>query len=296
MKKKVLISGGSGLLGTKITEKLLEIGCEVLHLSSRKNYTHKNVKCFYWNVEEEYIDEKAFEGIHVIIHLAGAGIAEKKWTKSRKKIILESRVNSAKLLLKYAKFHAHDLQQFIGASAIGFYGESDVTLKEDAPNGDSFLAEVCQQWEESYDLEDKFVTKTIFRIGLVLAKEGGALKEMIKTLPFFVGVLGSGQQIYSWIHIDDLAAMFVHAIEKKDLLGIYNAVAPHPCTQKVMAKSLAKLYKSISLPTPVFALKLVLGEMSSLVLESQHCSADKILASGFQFNFPRLENALVKLK
>lgn len=289
---KVLISGGSGLLGSEITERLLSKGIEVAHLSTRKSYTREGVDVYFWNPAEQKIDEAAFEGVDVVVHLAGAGIADKAWTTARKKEIIDSRVESSKLLMDYINNSQHHIQHFIGASAIGFYGSKGGVLTEEMKPGDDFLAEVCQLWEGSYAITNPSVRKTILRIGIVLAEEGGALPEMTKTLPFFVGVLGSGDQVYSWIHLNDLAEMFLFAIESNSISGTFNAVAPNPRTQKEIAKTIAKLRSTISLPAPKFGLKLVLGEMSSVLFLSQDCSAQKIQDAGFDFSFEKLEDAL----
>lgn len=295
MQKRVLITGGSGLLGSKITKKLLENKFSVAYLSTRKDYKKKNVDVFYWNPSEAFMDVQALEGVDVIIHLAGAGIADKRWTEERKKEILDSRVQSTNLIIQTLKQNVNSVKQVIGASAIGYYGNSKEVLHESAPCGSDFLAEVCKDWEEAYALEETQVLKTIFRIGIVLAEDGGALKEMTKTLPFFVGILGDGKQYYSWIHIDDLAAMFIHAIEKENFEGIFNAVAPAPASQKKIAQTIAHLNNTVSIPAPKFALKIALGEMSSMLFLNQNCSADKILSTGFKFRYPNLKQALEDL-
>lgn len=289
---KVLITGGSGLLGTRITEILLEKGIEVAHLSTRKSYKRKGVGVFYWDPSMQVMDAKAFNGVTSIIHLAGAGVADKRWTKTRKKEILDSRVESSLLLMNFLNQKDHQVTQFIGASAIGYYGKQDGILSEDKVAGDDFLASVCKLWEESYIINDKVIKKLIFRIGIVLAKDGGALPEITKTLPFFVGILGNGKQIYSWIHIDDLAEMFIFAIENKHISGVYNAVAPKPVTQAKLAKEIAGVRNTIVLPAPKIGLKLALGEMSDVLFLSQNCSANKILERGFAFKFEDMEDAI----
>ena len=289
---KVLITGGSGLLGTRITEILLEKGIEVAHLSTRKSYKRKGVGVFYWDPSMQVMDAKAFNGVTSIIHLAGAGVADKRWTKTRKKEILDSRVESSLLLMNFLNQKDHQVTQFIGASAIGYYGKQDGILSEDKVAGDDFLASVCKLWEESYIINDKVIKKLIFRIGIVLAKDGGALPEITKTLPFFVGILGNGKQIYSWIHIDDLAEMFIFAIENKHISGVYNAVAPKPVTQANLAIEIAGVRNTIATTAPKIGLKLALGEMSDVLFLSQNCSANKILERGFAFKFEDMEDAI----
>lgn len=289
---KVLITGGSGLLGTRITEILLEKGIEVAHLSTRKSYKRKGVGVFYWDPSMQVMDAKAFEGVTSVLHLAGAGVADKRWTKTRKKEILDSRVESSLLLMNFLNQQDHQVSQFIGASAIGYYGKQAGILSEDKAAGDDFLAAVCKLWEESYVINDKVIKKLILRIGIVLAKDGGALPEMTKTLPFFIGILGNGKQVYSWIHVDDLANMFIFAIENKHLSGVYNAVAPKPVTQAKLAKEIADVRNTIVLPAPKIGLKLALGEMSDVLFLSQNCSANKILEKGFTFKFEEMQDAI----
>lgn len=290
--KRVLITGGSGLLGNAITEKLLNEGNKVAHLSTRKNYNRKGVDSYYWNTDDEYIDEEAFNNIDAIIHLAGANVASERWTSARKNEIIESRVSTTNLLVNYIEKLEINLNTFIGASAIGIYGsKGDELLKENAEKGDDFLADVCKVWEEGYnDFPAK--RKVVNRIGIVLANEGGALKEMTKTLPFFVGVLGNGNQYYSWIHIDDLANAFVYALNNEDVNGVFNMVSPNPARQKDIAAKIGGIKNAITMPTPKFALNLVLGEMSQVVLMSQKCSAKALLNTGFTFKFDTIDLAL----
>ncbi|MDC3209469.1 TIGR01777 family oxidoreductase [Chitinophagales bacterium] len=289
---KVLITGGSGLLGTRITEILLEKGIEVAHLSTRKSYKRKGVGVFYWDPSMQVMDAKAFEGVSSVLHLAGAGVADKRWTKTRKGEILDSRVESSLLLMNFLNHQDHQVSQFIGASAIGYYGNQDGILTEDNSAGYDFLATVCKSWEESYRINDKVIKKLIFRIGIVLAKDGGALPEMTKTLPFFIGILGSGKQVYSWIHVDDLAEMFIFALENGQMNGVFNAVAPKPVTQAKLAKEIASVRNTIVLPAPKIGLKLALGEMSDVLFLSQNCSANKILEKGFAFKFEDMQDAI----
>ncbi|MCD8528956.1 MAG: TIGR01777 family oxidoreductase [Chitinophagales bacterium] len=230
--KHVLIAGGSGLVGSALSKTLENKGYAVSWLSTQKNLQAEYNIC-YWNPSKNEIDEEAIKQADVIINLAGAGVAEKRWTKERKMEILRSRIDSTRLLIEKTKELNPTLDVFIGASAIGYYGyENNGLLTEQSPAGKDFLAGVCQAWEKEYNLQNTSFRKVVFRIGIVLSKEGGALGEMTKTLPFFVGVLGSGTQIYSWIHIDDLVNMFVYAIENKQMQGIYNGVAPNPVSQK----------------------------------------------------------------
>lgn len=282
-------------MGTRISENLISQGVKVAHLSTRKSYKREGIEAYYWNPDEAYIDEKAFEGVDAVIHLAGAGIADKRWTDERKKVIIESRVNSSQVLMNYLKNKRHNVKTFIGASAIGYYGDKRGILTEDMSPGSDFMAHVCELWEDSYKPLPETIRKVIFRIGIVLAKEGGALPEMTQTLPFFVGVLGDGKQVYSWIHVDDLAHLFVEGIRTETFSGIYNAVAPHPVEQGKMAKAIAKHKRTITMPAPKFGLKLVLGEMSAVLFLSQECSSKRVEESGFEFQYAEIEDAIAEL-
>lgn len=290
--KKVLISGGSGLVGTALTDLLLTKGYKVAHLSTRKKYKRKGVESYYWNPSKGELDPKAFLDAEVLIHLAGAGIADERWTAERKKLLIDSRVQSAKLLTDFMLKHPHQVNRFIGTSAIGYYGDRQEVLTEESALGKGFLAEVCQLWEASYEEVPASISTIILRLGVVLTTKGGALPEMMKTMPFFMALLGSGKQIYSWIHLQDLAQMFLFMIEQEQLQGIYNAVAPQTTSQKEMVKLIANKKGVFTVPTPEFALQIALGEMKEVVMNSQNCSADKMLAGGFKFNFERIDKAI----
>lgn len=293
--KKVLISGGSGLVGSALTKLLIEKGHGVAHLSTRKDYKREDVEVYHWNPAEGKLDENAFNNVDVVVHLAGAGIADKRWSSARKQLILDSRVESAKLLTDFLKTKSHKVQCFIGASAIGYYGDREELLTEESALGEGFLAEVCQAWEQSYEAVPNAIQQTVLRLGIVLAANGGAFPEMTKTLPFFIGILGSGKQMYSWIHLDDATRLFLFAIEDKLAPGIYNAIAPNPKSQVDMATIIADIKGVFTVPTPSLALHIALGEMSEVVLNSQHCSAQKITDAGFKFKFKELNKALKDL-
>lgn len=291
--KKVLITGGSGLIGTYITAILHENGVEVVHLSRSKSYKSDKASVFVWDTNKKYIEDGAFDGVDTIINLAGAGIVEQKWTAERKKIIIESRVQSVETLVHFLKNNQHDVKKIVGASAIGFYPSSKQLVDETHQAGDDYLSHVCQKWENAYS--EIPINTAIVRIGIVLAKQGGAFPEMTKTLPFFVGVLGDGEQYYSWIHIYDLAQQFIHLAENTKFTGIFNGVSPNAIPQKEIAKAIAQYKNTITMPTPSFALQIVLGERKDMVLNSQKCSSKKIEETGFQFKYNNLEDALSSL-
>lgn len=296
MTKKILIAGGSGLIGKQLTSTLLERGYPVAHLGRSK--PGGKVPVFIWDPDKGTYDKDAIDGIDVVINLAGAGVADKRWTNNRKKNIKESRVKSVALLSKMIENSS--VETVIGASAIGYYGFSkEKVFSEGDPSGSDFLARVTREWEEAYQaihLQGKRLVN--FRIGIVLAKEGGALQEMAKPIRYFVGApLGSGEQVLSWVHIDDLCAMVVQAIEQTEMCGVYNAVAPNPVTNKEITYAIAKkLQRPIFVPfVPAFALKILLGEMAGIVLNGSIVSSKKIEATGFEFSFPQLSDALQDL-
>jgi uncharacterized protein len=297
----ILITGATGLVGEHIVNLLLEQKHTVHYLSTSKSkiQNKNNFKGFYWNPAKAEIDINAFNGVTKIIHLAGATVAN-RWTETYKNEILNSRIASADLLFKTIKENDFKIEQFISASAIGIYNSSFSVLNtEDSPtNPQTFLAEVVKIWEEKADffaIENINVCKV--RIGIVLDKNQGALPKMLQPIKMgFGSALASGKQWQSWIHIQDLARIFVYVLEKNKS-GVYNAVAPNPVTNLELTKYIAKtLKKPLFLPAvPAFMLKLILGEMSALVLESQKVSSQKISSEGFHFNFPQIENALAEI-
>lgn len=297
--KNILITGASGLIGSRLTELLLQASHQVSHLGRSKRIG--KVKSFVWDIGSSQIDPSAFEGIDTIIHLAGAGIADKRWTPARKKEILESRTKSSRLLFEELAKGNHSVKSVVSASAIGYYGfyHQDEVLTETTPAGNDFLADITKQWEAEVDKIETIGLRIVkVRVGIVLSEKGGALKEMAKPVKFFVGSpLGSGQQYISWIHLDDLCRIFVMAVENEKLRGPYNATGPYAVTNRQLTKAIAAtLHKPLFLPAvPAFALKLFLGEMADLVLTGSNVSSKKIQQEGFQFEFTKLEDALADL-
>jgi len=298
MAKKILITGASGLIGTLLTEILLSEGLSVSHLGRTKK--EGKVPSFIWDIDSGGIDTNSLKEVDAVVHLAGAGVADKRWTAKRKKEILESRIKSTDLLFRTLKNSSHTIKAFISASAIGYYGFDDddkIFTENDLPAKD-FLAKVTQQWENEVDkikLLDLRVVK--LRLGIVLSEKGGALKEIAKPIKLGVGAsLGSGKQCLSWIHIRDLCGMFVKAIEDEKMSGAYNATTDW-CTNKEMTQSIAKiLNRSLWLPAiPSFILKIMLGEMSDMVLKGSKVSSEKIRRAGFQSKFNNLENSIKDL-
>lgn len=295
MSKHILITGGTGLVGKHLTSLLLEKGYTVSHLS-RKTSNNPKVKTFLWDVPKGSIDANCINGIDLIIHLAGAGIADKRWTDERKAEIINSRTQSIALIYRLLKQHPHQVKKIISASATGYYSErgNELVTEESAPAND-FLGKCCVAWEKAVDEGSAFGLKTLkFRTGVVLTDEGGALKQLALPIKFGFGtILGSGDQWVPWIHLQDTIDLYLFGIEN-DLTGVYNMVAPHPATNaKLTITSATELNRPLWLPkVPAFALKLVLGEMSAVVLASTKVSAAKTEQAGFVFKYPTIKEAI----
>jgi uncharacterized protein (TIGR01777 family) len=299
--KTVLITGATGLIGQEIVKICHDQNMNVHYLTTSKNKltTTDNYKGFYWNPDTKEIDIFCFEGVDTIINLVGASIS-KRWTDSYKKEIITSRTETAQLLLDTIKSNNFPIKQIVSASAIGIYPNSVTNYyEEDEPSvSASFLGQVVEQWEA---IVDQFASAGIqlakIRIGLVLSTKGGALPEIAKPIRLGLGAaFGSGEQWQSWIHIKDLARLFVFAVTN-NLEGTYNGVAPNPVSNLELTKTVAKtLHKPLILPNiPKFAMKLVLGEMHILLFESQRVSASKIEETGFDFEYHHLEPALLDI-
>ena len=295
-KGSVLISGGSGLIGRYLTSLLLSEGYRVSHLSRKVNQFGK-VRVFRWDPEKGILDPVIFEGIDCIVHLAGANIAEKRWTKSRKEEILNSRVGSAKLLLKVISETRIKLKTFVSASAIGYYGSitSEKIFSElDSPSED-FLGSICRQWEESADeFTQTGARVVIIRTGVVMEKSDSALAKLLKTARWGLFTrLGTGQQYMPWIHIEDLARIYLTAIKNPDMQGAYNAVSPQHITHiefmRTLAKSLNKPF--FHPPVPSFFLRMILGDMADVVLKGSRVDSEKIRNLGYRFQFTDLRMA-----
>ena len=253
----IIITGGTGLIGKELAKALLEKGYHVIILSRRpadKQITG-NLSYANWNVEQQTIDKEAIGAADYIIHMAGAGVADKRWTKKRKQEIISSRVESSKLIVDSLKTISNKIKAVISASAIGWYGPDSVIsdpdpFTENNPADDSFLGNTCKQWEESIEPVTGLGKRLVkLRTGIVLSKKGGALKEFIKPLKFGIAaILGNGKQIISWVHIDDLVSMFIAAIENENINGVYNAVAPNPVSNKELTLQLAKNKRRTAAP------------------------------------------------
>lgn len=297
----VLITGATGLVGQELVSLLLQNGFTVHYLSTSKSklVLQNNYKGFYWNPKTSEIDLNALTDVEVIVHLAGASVA-KKWTSSYKEEIIESRVLSTRLLYKTLQKNSHQVKQIVSASAIGIYPNDLNYIYHETYNkvDNSFLGNVVQQWEDEVNQFEKLHIKVAkIRIGIVLAKNGGALQEMVKPIKMGVGAaFGSGLQYQSWIHIQDLVAIFQFAIQNQ-LSGVFNGVAPYPVTNAELTKAIAKtLGKPLFLPNiPQFAMKMILGKMHQILFSSQHVSCRKLLDLKYQFKFASLDKALSDL-
>lgn len=297
---KVLITGATGLIGQALSSYLIGKGHTVHYLTTQaeKRIDSTRYHGFLWNPKKGVIDVRSLEGVEAIVHLAGESIA-KAWNKEGKKKILESRINSSKVLFTALKKNQHQVKNIVCASAIGIYKNSEKWQNEDdyevAPD---FLGDVVLRWEaENSKFESLGIEVSFIRIGMVLSRKGGALPALLKPIKWnFGSALGSGNQYCSWVHIDDVSRLFAYAVEHH-LVGVYNAVANEPKTNKELVHILAlKLNKPIWLPAvPTWLLKIVLGEKHILVTSGQRIPNDKIVAAGFVFKYPKLEQALKNL-
>ncbi len=299
----VLITGGTGMIGSALSEALMDKGYEVIVLTrNTKTAPHKNFGYAEWNIHQQTIDENAVKKADYIIHLAGANVGEKRWTAKRKKEIIDSRVKSGQLLAKALKEITNNVQAVVSASAIGWYGEnkSEAPFVETDPAANDFLGSTCRKWEAAIqDVSQLGKRLVILRTGIVLSNQAGAYAELKKTLKFGVAaILGKGQQVISWIHIDDVVNMYIAAIENQSMHGVYNAVAPHPVSNKEFIVQIARQRKQFFVPVhvPAVALKTLLGEMSEEVLKSANVSSAKIESTGFRFRYSAIEHAVEQLE
>lgn len=296
---KILITGGTGLIGTEISKQLLEKGHSVIYFSRSPRKNSLGIKEYAWDVDKGTYDKAAFDGVDAIINLAGAPIA-KRWTAKYKSEILRSRVDATRLLYSAIQRHNIPIKTFVSASAVGYYpNDFSKTYDETDAPGRNFLSLVTQKWEQEAQNFSKLNIRTVrIRVGVVLSNDGGAFPLIAKPIKLGLGSpLGSGQQWMSWIHIKDVAGIFVHSIENVNLQGVYNAVSPQPVTNSEITKAIAaQLKKPLWLPkVPSFVIKLALGEMSITALGSNKVSCSKIEQSGYTFQYTSLGVALESL-
>jgi hypothetical protein len=325
----IMITGGTGTVGKRLTDLLLKKGHSVIIVgrgehskgsstskpsNSSSAFNQTNLRYAQWNIDAQTIDESAIQQADYIIHLAGAGVADKRWSDARKKEIADSRINSCALIVKALSSIPNKVKGVISASAIGWYGpDNQLDDEGNASTGldkrgfteaanpyPDFLGNTCKAWEDSITPVKAFGKRlVILRTGIVLSNQGGALVEFKKPLLFkTAAILGSGKQMISWIHVDDLCNQYIYAIENEQMNGVYNAVAPHPVSNQTLTIELAKkICGSFYIPfyVPAFVLKIALGEMSIEVLKSATVSSHKIEAAGFQFQYPSIHDALNQL-
>jgi len=301
----VLITGGTGMVGTSLTQLLLSKGYQVIVLTRQPRVSNvPNLSYAVWDIDKGYIDPSAIQNADTIVHLAGAGVADKRWSKKRKQEIEDSRVMSGALLVKYLTAHTHQVKTVVTASAIGWYGpDTEQSLQygftETDPVDAAFLGDTCKQWEDSVKpIETLGIRLVTLRIGIVLNKQGGALAEFIKPAKFGLAtIFGTGNQMVSWIHQNDLCKMILFGIQTASLKGVYNAVSPDPTSNKDLIIAITKKLRGFYLPIPVpaFLLNIMLGEMSIEILKSAKVSSNKIQEADFKFDYPTLNSALHEL-
>jgi len=296
----VLITGGSGLIGRYLTSLLLTEGYKVSHLSRNSNQFGR-IRVYRWDPEKKFVDPEIFDGIDYIIHLAGANIGEKRWTKKRKDEITSSRIDSAKLLYDTVSTNHIKIKAFISASAIGYYGSrytEDIYREKDPPSED-FLGTTCRLWEEAADHFTRINVRTVkIRTGVVIEKSDSALSKLL--IPARVGIyprLGSGRQYMPWIHIEDLCNIYIKAIRDKRMEGAFNAVAPQHVTQTEFMRSLAKAMNRtfFNPPVPSLLLRVFLGKMSEVILGGSRVSSEKIEVAGYNFLYKKLDEAIANV-
>jgi len=292
---RVAVSGSTGLVGSQVVASLSAAGHEVVRLVRRAPAPGEKV--VRWDPEKGEIDAAGLGGLDAVVHLAGENIASGRWNAARKAAILGSRVNGTRLLCDALAGLARPPKTLVCASAIGYYGDrgADV-LTEESPPGTGFLAEVCREWEAASEpAARKGIRVVVLRIGVVLSAKGGALSRMLP--PFRAGlggVIGSGRQYVSWVALDDLVGIVLHALQSGRLHGPVNAVSPVPVTNRELTEVLGKvLSRPTLLPVPVFALRLAVGEMAdALLLASTRVAPRRLEETGYRFRFPELREAL----
>ena len=298
MKKTILITGANGMLSKHLAKQLEHE--YIIRFLTRK--VRKNNE-YLWDSSKNYIDPNALKNVHTIIHLAGSSIAEKKWTTAIKERIYSSRIETSNLILDTLKKHKLTIDTFISASAVGYYGTltSETIFDEESPKGNDFLSDVCDKWENAaHQFKSDSVARRVVikRIGIILAKNDGALKKIVQPIRFGIGSgIGTGNQYMPWIHIQDLSNIFHFALNNNDLDGTFNAVSPEHITNIELTKKIGKtISRPILLPNiPKFVIKGLFGEMGSILLEGSRVSSEKIVNAGFTFKYENVNDALNNL-
>ncbi|WP_304342802.1 TIGR01777 family oxidoreductase [Chryseobacterium koreense] len=298
--KKILIAGGTGFVGKHLVSFLAKQGYFV-HVLTRKSMDHpsENIQFFQWNIERQYIDKKAFDGVDTIINLTGANIAEKKWTKKRKKEIIDSRIQSIDLLYQYVSENHFEINTFISSAAVGIYGAvtTDKIYWETSEMGSDFLASVCKIWEAAaMKFQDLGARTVILRKGVIMGKEGGMVQKLTPLAKRGINVsLGSGKQYVPWMDLRDLVRLYALILSNQRFCGVYNAVATEQITMNDLSQTLLKSFgkKSFLPNVPAFIIRLLYGEMAVMLLEGSKVSNQKLKSDGFSFEFDTIEKSLL---
>jgi len=295
----VLITGASGAICKQLSHKLKKNNVHVNFLTANLNKTSDSQNIYYWNTEKMEIDDRAFDGVKHIVHLAGAGIADARWSKERKHILKQSRVGGAQLLLDSTKRLNKTIKKYISAGAIGIFDENIMQANEQSKQGSDFMAQLCKEWEESIiPFQEEGIPTTLFRTGIVLEKESGFYKQIAQLAKYFVAAVpGNGKQWVSWIGMEDMVDMYYAAITDESVQGTYNATSPNPVLLKEMIQGICKTEgKPLLLPNiPSFVLKLLYGEMAQVILSSKHVIPVKWQAENRTIKHKTLKEALLNL-
>ena len=292
----ILITGGTGFIGSALSRELVNSGHKVIIASRRKSPPKlENIEIVRWDIQTP-LSSEIMSGIDAVINLAGESLISGRWTKKRKERIMSSRVNTTRLLVESMKNANPKPKVLISVSAVGYYGpHGDEYVTEDFPPASDFLAEVCKAWEkEALKAQELGVRVVITRFGVVLESDGGALSKMAIPFKFFLGGhLGSGQQWFSWVHREDIIGFMKYALENESVSGHFNLTSPQPVTNKEFCSALGKALNRPSwFHVPAFMIKLTLGEVGKVLLTGQRVLPEKALKAGYQFKYPEINEAL----
>jgi uncharacterized protein (TIGR01777 family) len=292
----VLITGASGSICKHLSHKLQKNDFEVKFLTANLNKTSEKQNIYYWNIDKREIDDRAFEGVNYIVHLAGAGIANQSWTKERKRVLVQSRVGGAALLLDTIKRLNKTIKKYISAGAIGIFDENCMNANEQSAQGSDFMATLCKEWENTIiPYQEHGISTTLFRSGIVIDQSSGFYEQIAKLAKYYIAAVpGSGKQWVSWISKDDMVDMYFKSITDDSVQGIYNATAPNPVQLKEMIKRICQNEnRPLFLPNiPAFILKLIFGEMAQVILSSKHVIPSKWVSENRGFEHKLLSEAL----
>lgn len=297
--KTILLTGGSGMIGRRLSEMLMEKGYGVIWLS-RERHINAKIPRYRWNYQKNEIDKEALERADVIIHLAGSNLGDKRWTRHTKQEIVESRVHTAKLLMETCLLMTKKPESFISASAVGFYGmhtSGMIFSEEDQPAQDDFLSRTCKKWESAaFAFQSELEVRTVaLRTAFVISRESEGFRRMKLPTRYGVGApLGTGRQYLAWIHLEDLCRIYLKAVEDNMMQGVFNAVSPEQITNAGFMKALAKeMNRPFFLPgIPAFLLRLFMDEAAGIILEGSCISSQKIQDAGYQFLYPTAREAI----